>query len=326
MDSVAKETQTLTQAQEGSTSIPAQFIEGARNLRALYGESISEEGLEHWLTTFMQFDNQIKAYTSEAAEDYETLSEEEKRLRRQMSVDTGDARHDALFIIDGMRSALMDFEEDKHYLVPIVVDHPRKVVERLVRNFEGKKVIEDIQPVETVEEVYNLFHTVLTGNPSARISFDKINSENGLPTMIKGDKIDFYSALYNIVRNSHKRITGKNATGNNIRIQLIKSDDGGTQIEISDDAGGFSDEMRARVKATNNKGEEIETYQAFIRGTTEGTNGNLKNEGAGFGLDITRRVVEDQLGGTIEIGNRKFIGLDGKEGNLGAVTIIKFPC
>src|SRR3989338_7022808 len=110
MEPVAKETKTSTQTQETSKGLPMQFSNAAKNLAVLYDQGVNGGDLEEWLSAFMQFDNQVKAYTSEAAEDYETLSSEEKGLRRQLYVDTGDVRHDALFAVDGMRVAFMGIE------------------------------------------------------------------------------------------------------------------------------------------------------------------------------------------------------------------------
>lgn len=233
-----------------------------------------------------------------------------------------DAAHDLMVVIAPLQLAFLGSPEHQSLLTAPIVDLPRKVLERFARQVEGKRIIEDVNPRDICQNVYDFFKTYLSNVEEAEISLD-IQGERF--SLVRGDPLDLEAALFNLVRNSQKRLaSGK---GKNIAINLKKLEDGGARIEVADDAGGFDTggfddsgkpvaNLLDEVQIINSRGAKVTTQLAFVRGESRG-----EEKGSGLGLDIARRIIEDDFGGKVVAWNAKF-----KEtGDQGALITIDLP-
>ncbi|MBI2028946.1 ATP-binding protein [Candidatus Gottesmanbacteria bacterium] len=199
---------------------------------------------------------------------------------------------------------------------------PAMVAERLKRDGTDEIVNyqQSINQTEALSDVANFFTTYITDldrtekmDPKSVDQHVFVNIDKNIKlNPLSGNEIDFYLALFNIARNSQKRITGTTKSGYNMSFTL-RDDNGQTVVEIADDAGGYSDDMLAYDS-------EVKKPKAFMRGQSEGV-----KKGKGYGLDMVWKTFVDDMGAEILINNPPFQFSDGKTGDKGAITTIKFP-
>lgn len=275
------------------------------------------EKLNKWVTgNYVRFRNLVNAYLKE---NNGMLTGEQKQ---QIGMLLDDQGHDLAVVIAPLQMAFLGSERHKGLLTSPVVDFPGKVLERFARRAEGKKVVEDINPRDSCRNVYDFFKAFLSSNPKTNIV---LNIEGDTFSAIQGDPLDFEAALFNLVRNSQKRLSA--GKGTNIAINLRKLKSGASQIEVADDAGGFDTgsldnngkpaaNLLDEAETVNSKGEKVTTQLAFVRGESRG-----EEKGSGLGLDIARRIIEDDFGGKIVAWNAKFKETE----NQGALITIDLP-
>lgn len=276
-------------------------------------EAAIEDSLDSWIS---HYDTDFRTSVNLLALNEKVSLAERNKIKTEVD----NAAHDLMVVPPNFLCAgLEGVDGFERFLDPFVVSHPIKVIERLARQVEGKPVNETFPPSDVLTDVVRFFRAYTSNVPGVNINYK--NESNGDLAAIFGDRLDFYAAIFNVVRNSQKRIS--KGIGWNITI-TSRNTEKGFKIIINDDAGGFPCEANGspgnknllrKVMIKNHKGRKVKTQAAFVRGISG------SQEGSGLGLDITRKVIEDDLGGKIKIRNKVF----GSSGKMGASTIISIP-
>ncbi len=234
----------------------------------------------------------------------------------QWDRETQDAVHDMNIALNPVNSALRGQSEYGFLLnkgtngLEEVLTWPSLVLERTARHLNRESRRENLNIGKQIEFVGKFFSCLLVGRGKNPV---KVSVDKNLPSL-RGDQIDFLSALMNPVRNSQRRI--ESGVGQNITISARRDEKGSVIIEILDDAGGFDEKsgQLKEVRIKNSKDQDIITQNVFARGVTIG--------GSGYGLDITRRDIEDEYEGSkVRASNRPFPGTN----KIGAVVTFEIP-
>lgn len=201
-----------------------------------------------------------------------------------------------------------------------LVEVPRLIIHRTKNFLNGTEVSKSEFKFSDQLDLMDNFFSVAIGSRGK--VYTNIN-QSFEQTLIAANKEDVVSALVNVLNNSKREIV-KNKKGNNIGINLVKDKEGNMLLELFDDAGGFSEDMKATTKVKTKDGREVEKAKAFMR--------NVSGSGStGFGLDMVWETFVENMGCEINIDNRQFKYFDPQKkevvntGKIGAVTTIKFP-
>lgn len=236
----------------------------------------------------------------------------------QLRIHYGDLEHDLSVATQYLMPAFEDndfYQLYKHYIHPSFVNFPAEMLERFARNTEGKKVSESFDPAQVGQEVADFFGIYLKNTDNAKVYFEKKDIPDGVLHSIFGDRLDFKTALFNVVRNAQKRVS--NGKGSNIYISILYGDNN-VKVVVKDDTGGFDEELlepvQIQVEMPDGSTKTVDTQKGLVRGVSQG-----EESGSGFGLDITRRVIEDQFGGKVLLKPNEDIAESGKK--IGVVEL-----
>lgn len=137
---------------------------------------------------------------------------------------------------------------------------------------------------------------------------------------VNGTPNGLYIAVFNVARNSQKRLS--NGNGDRVEIDIFRApadwfgmknhpEGDGIVIRIEDNAGGYPQELLQEVIGADGQ----KTQRAFVKGES--------TSGSGLGLAITRHVIENYFDGNVEARNWTQTA-SGKE-IKGAETLLAIP-
>lgn len=284
---------------------------------ALAPEKSSSEGIQtKRLLTF-----------EEAERRYEKVMQQKKNMAKlvadeQQSTIKGDFDHDiesatrplAFKVTEGQVN--QELGQAVYDVSSVLAEIPEFVLERTAEDLGIREALPlaEINLVDAATDLHAFFTVVLESYPETHIYLDVGQNTDSFRIMAKKNR--FFPAIYNILNNSRREI--KNRKGKNLRIKVFGNQEGQPVLEISDDTGGFRNDMLEVADQVKVGDKAIPKAKAFVRG--ESGNGS-----SGLGLDMVWKTLVEGLGAEIEISNKNFQLPDGTIGKTGAVTTIKFP-
>jgi nitrogen fixation/metabolism regulation signal transduction histidine kinase len=128
--------------------------------------------------------------------------------------------------------------------------------------------------VREVLALYEASSTVLSGVPQQHLDLDLASY---LPA-VRGDSARLRQVIHNLLQNAQDTLAGVLDPVIMVRTEIVSE---GVQFSVSDNGGGFPEQVKARV------------FEPYVTTKTKGT---------GLGLPIVKKIVEEHSG-TIKIEN-----------------------
>ena len=128
-----------------------------------------------------------------------------------------------------------------------------------------------------VEEVLALYERTNEGVEGELAPHIELLLNSNLP-LVRGDSARLRQVIHNLLQNAQDTLTGTTEPTITVRTEVLQ---GSVSLSVSDNGGGFPDEVRARA------------FEPYV---------TTKPKGTGLGLPIVKKIVEEH-NGTIQIEN-----------------------
>lgn len=189
-------------------------------------------------------------------------------------------------IIQDIKDAYVYGELDKSYLDQSV-SSSMDLIQKMSSSFndfcsffkpDTKKVVFNVK--DAVKNALTVCKASLQ-NKSIRVETHIIDD-----VTVRGYLNEYSQVIFNIISNSKDALDKKNDDNKFIKIEIDKTDDGRSRVQISDNGGGIDDAIFDKI------------FEPYF--TTK-----FMAEGAGIGLYIAKMIIEKKLGGMIYAENIK---------------------
>lgn len=158
--------------------------------------------------------------------------------------------------------------------------------------FMPDKELVKFSPKEAIESIMTLFGSDYDSN-NIKVTINQKTSDETATILSYNN--EFRQVILNLLTNAKDAIVEQNSSDRRIDI-LITSDNKYTRISIQDYAGGINDSVKDKL------------FDPYITTKKEG-------KGTGIGLYMSKRIIEDSMGGVLSVSNQ----------NGGALFIIALP-
>lgn len=223
--------------------------------------------------------------------------------------------HDINVTLDLLDMAFSTLSEDDEWmrdalpngLQPTILSWPTHVFEYTARQIEQKPQPVRLDPATHLEYINKYFAEYMSYIPEAAITLDIAEHDD-----IMIDPYWLETTVFNVVRNAQKIVTDRDRSSKlkiahpTINIHLGKDAGGCTVITVSDNGGGFPQELLEYAEEKDADGKKQSIQKALLRGETV--------RGTGLGLDIARQNMQDAKGKILLENNEE-----------GAVVTFRFP-
>ncbi|NQY95237.1 MAG: CHASE3 domain-containing protein, partial [Campylobacteraceae bacterium] len=184
------------------------------------------------------------------------------------------------FIIDDFEDDMIDKEYIEEFSTSSMklINFMSKTIDDFRNFFRLDKLEKEFSIHEKISETSNMLLSQLTDH-QIEINIDKNDFR------VMGHDSEFQQVILNLINNAKDALLDNNISSPQINVEVSQEKDMGI-IKISDNAGGIPEDVIPRV------------FEPYFTTKEEG-------KGTGLGLYMSKMIIEDNMGGHIQVENSK---------------------